>query len=148
MALLASLRAHTAAVLATLEAAAAATIAEVGDAQQPAGASWQGQPGHSQFVPYMVVYPLGGPFDGTLGDPDDDADLQWQVTCVGETREQTEWLADLCIGALVGKPLTVAGRAVQRVQLDDAAAGVRADDTVQPTVFIATPRFRALSTPA
>jgi hypothetical protein len=148
MASLASLRLHTNAVVATLETAVAATIAVVGDAYKPGVTGWQGEPGHSQFAPYMIVYPLGGGFDGTIGDPDDDASLQWQVTCVGETREQAEWVTDLAIAALVGQPLAIAGRYVPRVELDDAAGGVRPDDSVQPPVFIATPRFTAWSTPA
>lgn len=145
---LASLRTHSSAFVAQLEAEAVGTLARVGDARKPPGAGWQQQPGQSEFVPYLIVYPLPVEFDGHLAASDDQAWFYWQVTCVGETREQAEWGMDLAIAAFVGRTLTVTSRDVARVTLDDAAGGVRADETVQPTVFIATPRFRAWSTPA
>lgn len=147
---LASLGAHTDAVIARLEAAVAASIILVGDAKVPDGSGWPepDTPGLDGFVPYMVVYPLPASIDGHLAAADDQASLTWQITCVGATRSQAEVVADYALAALVGQTLAVTGRDIPRVVLDDAAGGVRPDETVQPTVFIATPRFRAWSTPA
>lgn len=112
------------------------------------GWGWQGKPGETPFKPYCIVYPLtGGTFDGPLGCPDDDASLIWQVTCVGRDRPQCEAIADRVNATLIGQPLTVPGRFIMRVWSDMAGGGVRRDDTVQPPVFIATPRYRVESTP-
>lgn len=151
---LASLRTHTDAIVAKLTADADMTIFDAGPPpldSDGGGADWgwQSTPGHSKFKPYAIVYPLaGGEFDGPLGCPDNDASLTWQVTCVGSTRKQCEWGADKVLAALIGARLAVAGRYLPRLYADMAQGGARRDDTVQPPVYIATPRFRAYSTPA
>lgn len=112
------------------------------------GWGWQGTPGQSSFKPYAIVYPLtGGVFDGTLGNPDSDASLIWQVTCIGATREQCEWTVDTVNALLIGRPLAVAARLISRVWADMAGGGVRRDDAVQPAVYVATPRYRVESSP-
>lgn len=139
---LADPRTHADAVIAALTAAGLT----VGDAADPTGPfGWQGVPGQSDFAAYVIVYPLTQSFDGGLGCSDDDSDLAWQVTCVAETRERCQWLENKVNTALVGQPLTVAGRFVPRVRRD-GGAGVRRDDTTQPPLFISTPRYAAVST--
>ena len=148
MADLASLNAHTTAILDTLDPELKTFDAGAPDLDGGEGWGWQGDPGSSKFKPYYVVYPLpGGVFDGTLGCPDDDASLIWQVTCIGATARQCEAAVDRANSVLIGQPLTIAGRFVCRVWADMAGGGVRRDDTVQPPVFIATPRYRIDSTP-
>ena len=139
---LATLRTHTEAVLAALN-----TDILTGDGVAPSGGGWVDAPGRSEFTPYVVLHPTSGTFDGTLGAPDDDADLAWQLTCVGETRKQAEWAADIALAAIIGQPLTVAGRSVLRVRLTDTGV-TRRDDTDQPPVWIATPRVAAYTTPS
>lgn len=151
---IASLRTHSDAVLAKLVAAFAATpTIIVCDGEVPDTVGWPAPPsvpGQSIFVPYVVLYPLGAEFDGPIGDNAyDDADFRYQVTCVGESRQQAEGLTDVTIAALVGATLTVTGRAVTHITLsDDAASMVRADTTVKPLVFMSTPRFSVYSCPA
>lgn len=145
---LASLRTHTDAIIARLVASGLV----VGDAEdpEPGTYAWQGAVGESTFIGYVIVYPLiGGTFDGSLGEPDDDADLLWQLTCVGFSRKQCEKVADDALASLIGYPLAVTGRSVSRLHADLAGGGARRDDTAagQP-VFIATPRIRAKSYPA
>jgi hypothetical protein len=148
---LASLRTHTDAVVDALNVTIKtfdAGAPNLNETPTGDGWGWQGVPGTAKFKPYRVVYPLaGGMFDGPLGCPDDDASLTWQVTCVGATRSQCEWVADETNEILIGQPLTVAGRFISRVWADMAGGGARRDDTVQPPVFIATPRYRVESTP-
>jgi hypothetical protein len=149
---LASLNAHTTAILDVLSVELKTFDTGAPALDQTPGVldswGWQGAPGSSKFRAYYIVYPLpGGLFDGTLGCPDDDASLIWQVTCVGATARQCEAAADRANSVLVGQPLTIAGRYVTRVQADMAGGGVRRDDTVQPPVFIATPRYRIDSVP-
>ena len=149
---LASLRAHTSAIVDLLNAEFKTFDSGGPDLDvtpgAPGGWGWQGKPGQSEFLPYRIVFPIsGGVFDGPLGCPSDDASLTWQVTCVGATREQCEWVVDATHASLVEQTLTVAGRSIDRVWSDMAGGGARRDDEVQPPVFIATPRYRADSTP-
>lgn len=144
----ASLRTHTNAMLAKLIATMSATT--VGDAKKPSGGGWPPGtvPGQSIFVPYAILYPLTPEFDGTLAATQDDAEITYQVTCVGSTREQAEWVADKAIVAFVGQTVTITGRSLVRaMQLSDGGGGIRRDDTVQPPLFIATPRFSLWTTP-
>lgn len=143
---LASSRTHTNAIIAQLETAGLT----VGDSDSPEAAhGWAGAVGTSNFVPYVIVYTLpGGVYDGTLANHSDDASLLWQTSCVGATRQQCEWVADQVQAALVGQPLTVAARSIQKVSFD-TSGGARRDDTAAgPPVFIATPRIRVESYPA
>lgn len=126
----ASLREHTDAVIAALEAA----DLSVGDAEAP-----DAQP------PYVVVYAIpGGRAFGSLAEPHEDAELVYQITCVGKTREQAEWLADKAMVLLDG--LTVDGRSIAFVTLD-SLPGVQRQTEPTPAVFLSTPRFRVYSTP-
>lgn len=108
-------RTHTDAVVALLDAA---TTFPVGDAVTP------------PTFPYMVVWPFdGGAVDGTLGAPDDDLVILFQVTCASRDRQQCQWLQHLARQTLLAQTLTVAGRGLFRVMLD-APSGVRTDETV------------------
>lgn len=139
---LADPRTHSDALVAQIEAAGVV----VGDAAPPTVAyGWQGAPGQSVFVPYAIVYPLTQSFDGGLGCPDADSDFEWQVTCVGESREQADWVRAKVDAALIGQTLTVSGRYVPRIR-SSGGAGTRRDDTTQPPLFISTPRYAAMST--
>lgn len=159
---LASLNAHTSAIVDLLS-----TTMKTFDAGAPdltvtpgvvapgtKGWGWQGAPGTSTFRPYRIVYPLpGGIFYGddlgTLCEPSDDSSLIWQVTCVGRDRPQCEAIVDDANDLLVERAadLVIPNRYVQRIYADMAGGGARRDDEVQPPVFIATPRYRVLTTP-
>jgi hypothetical protein len=127
-----AVREHTDAVIATLAAAGLA----VGDAKAPAG-----------DPPYDVVYsiPAGG-WTGTLAAPNDDGSLVYQVSCVGKSRQQAEWLADKAIATILGG-VAVTGRSVPFVELD-LSGGVSRDDDRTPPLWVAAPRFRFATTPA
>lgn len=141
MSAIANLRLHGDAILAALTAAGLT----VGDAEPPS-APFGWRPDGS-FLPYIIAYPLPGLFDGTLAEHADDADVVYQLTCVGETRAAAVLLEDRANAILLPGTLSVAGRSVTHVRLD-AAGGTRRDDTVQPPVFISTPRYRISTTPA
>lgn len=128
-------REHTDGVIAALEAAELA----VGDAEGELE-------GEDLQAPYCVVYSIpGGSRGGSLENPHEDAELVYQVTCVGETRRQAEWVADKANVLLAGFPVT--GRSIAFVEIS-SNPGVRRDDTVSPPLFYATPRYRIKSTPA
>jgi hypothetical protein len=114
----------------------------VGDAKAPAGYEQLLEAGKG----YVVLYPIaGGRRSGTLEEPDRDGELIYQVTCVGVSRDQAEWLADQVLGLLQG--VEVQGYSVPRVALE-SDPGVRRNDEVSPPVYEATPRFRLMTTPA
>jgi hypothetical protein len=108
----------------------------VGDAQAPTGAP-----------PYVVVYPIaGGRTSGPLAAPNDDAEMVFQVTCVGVSREQAEWLENKVQTGLLGiGTITVTGRSTPRIALD-SFGGILRDDTTSQPLFMAVPRFRVYST--
>jgi hypothetical protein len=97
-------------------------------------------------APYAVLYPAGtGPLGGPVGDPHADADSTAQLTCVGATAEQAEWLADLLRPVLLG-PLTITGRRLMQSWLETSQP-VRRDDDVTPALFYAVDQARYLTTP-
>ena len=119
----------------------------VGDGEQPAGAGWQGEPDVSVFKAYMVVHAMvGGLLDGSIGDPDDDGSLMYQVSAYGATRAQCEWAADQARRVILTGPLLVAGQRVVRVRVD-MLGGARRDDEVQPPLWLSAERYRLLTTP-
>lgn len=135
---------HTAALIAVLEDAGV-IVGDAGAPAKPTKFAWQGTPGRSTFLPYAVVYELDQSFDGTLGCPDSDSDFSWQVTCIGSTRAECSTVRHAVNTALIGQSLTVAGRGVPRIRSDGGSA-IRRDESVNPTLFISTPRFAAYST--
>lgn len=127
----ASQREHTDGVIAKLVAAGLV----VGDGEAP-----DAEP------PYAVVHSIpGGSATGSIEEPHEDGELVYQVTCVGTTREQAEWVADESMVLLEG--ITVEGRSIPFVDLD-TLSGARRDTTVTPALWICTPRFRIKTTPA
>lgn len=104
----------------------------VGDGVANTRKDGKGQP---LTPPYVVVYPLGDSKDGTLGDPWNETRSGLQPTCVGTTREQAEWLADLCTVVLA------AHEGDWWVQVDTSGPVGRDDDTGGPPLFYAYPRF-------
>jgi hypothetical protein len=135
---------HNAAVLTALLAA----WQLVGDATAPDGLTYNSQ--QQLIKPYCVVYPLGtSTFDGSLDNSDAQADA-WptsQVTSVGSTREQADFMRDTARAALLGTYLTVAGRRVGPVRLVDEQPA-RPDYDVTPYLFYAVDRFRIYTTPS
>jgi hypothetical protein len=129
-------RHHTAAVIAKLAAAGL----DVGDGVAPGG--------DTPPEKYVVVYPLpGGSREGTLAGPWDDAELVYQLTCVGITRLQAEWVRDKAEAAML-TGLTVTGRNIALVRPDEGDSGTYRDDTQTPPLYYATPRYRIYTTPA
>jgi hypothetical protein len=123
-------REHTDAVIDALETAGLT----VGDAEAPDGAP-----------PYVVVYRVFDRRTGQLSAPDDDATITYQVTCVGTSRKQAEWLADE-VGEALAAGVTVTGRTIPRIAPEAGSGTVMRDDDVTPPLFYVTPRYRVMST--
>ncbi|MCX4749235.1 hypothetical protein OG455_27645 [Kitasatospora sp. NBC_01287] len=84
-------------------------------------------------VPYTVLYPQGGTASGPpFGESEGDGRIVYQVTSIGTTAEQVEWMADKVRIAVFGKlpkggyatPIVAAGHTVIGRELDkeDGAA--------------------------
>lgn len=93
---------------------------------------------------YMILYPMNVDRDGSLGDPYTQADLLYQVTCVGQLAAGARYLVDRIEPALLA--LTITGRTVIQIVPEDGGQ-VRPDFDVDPPVFIATPRYRIRTVP-
>ncbi|WP_033819786.1 hypothetical protein [Kitasatospora sp. MBT63] len=58
-------------------------------------------------IPYCVLYPLGGTSSGPpFGDGDGDGRMLYQVTSIGTTAEQAEWMSDKVRVALLARTKT------------------------------------------
>jgi hypothetical protein len=98
-------------------------------------------------LPYAVLYRAGGgPLGGPLGDHFADGQPLLQLTCVGATAEQADWLAGKLRPTLLATP-TVVGQVVMQVSLETSQP-VRRDDSTSPPLFYAADQARFYTTPA
>lgn len=120
----------------------------VGDGEKPDGGGWQGVDAQSNFIPYVVVHPIGAyEIDGPIGDTAADVWPLHQLTSYGATRSQCELAADRAREAMLTGALAVTGRRVLMVQ-PDLLGIVSRDDDVQPPIFSAPDRYEICTTPA
>ena len=107
-----------------LSVVAAATGKQLGDGTAPA----------TPVFPYAVLYPLPSPdHAGDLTTPDRDRGWLYQVTSVGATREQTQWMADEIETAMAGETFNPSGITVMDVETDTRGAVTRDDDATLVT---------------
>lgn len=137
-------RAHTLGVLAILEGI---TVNDVPVPLHQVGVS------DDTSIPYVIVTPsAGGVLDGTLDDPNADADLVFLVTCAVLRREgargaqQALWLQQEVRDRLLAG-VDVEGWTVMRVRLD-VPGGVTEDTDSAPHRFFTVDRFVLATTPA
>ena len=115
------MRIVTDAVLSTLEA----NWTRVGDAQAP----------EDDTLPYAVLYPIDeSDMDGDLAAAQRTGWFEFQITCVGETRESSSQLGDKLRDALLASSPAVAGYTLGP-WLKVVSDTVNRDDDVQPPVF-------------
>lgn len=90
---------------------------------------------------YVIVYPItGGSFDGDIYDPHGEARADYQLTSVGTSAEQCEWVADKARETMIDASLTLTDRAV--IWIDATfLGGVLRDDDVQPPLFYSPDRY-------
>lgn len=93
-------------------------------------------------APYAVLYPWPDVFrEGGLSDANQITVTRFQVTCVGDTMEEAQWMQHKVRAALIGWVPNTAGITATPVELDDDS-GVLRDDDRTPPVFYTTDRFR------
>jgi|GEM_PF-2148234 len=122
----------------------------VGDGRVPEGAGWQGSPGQSTYVGYVLLADIsGGQWRGTIGDRFADLTAVHQGQCVGATAGHARAVTDTARAALAGMRNTVTdGRKVDSVRFDFGTENTLRDDDVQPPVWYCPLRVRLLWTPA
>ena len=110
-----------------------ATTRPIGDGEEP----------DDTTEPYAIVYSLSDePPEGPLDDPTEVVGDAFQVTCVGSSRRQAQWMQQKVRAALLGWTPTVAGVGTFPIQ-PLTGSGVDRDTAVSPPVFFTTDRFIA-----
>lgn len=106
----------------------------IGDTQAPSVLTY----------PYAVVYHLdeevAPELRGTLGDPQQSTELEFQVTSVSDTARSARWMANEARIALSGWAPTATGMTLGKVSLQAGSPTIR-DDGVQPPVFYSVDRY-------
>jgi hypothetical protein len=98
-------------------------------------------------VPYAVLYPAGlGPTEGPVSNRNADARPLYQLTCVGGTRQQAEWLSDKLRPVLLTPP-SVSGWNVAEPVVETSQP-VRRDDSTAPPLLYTADQVRFFITPA
>lgn len=119
-----------------------------GEGKAPDGYGWQGSPDQSNYVGYVVVYPTpGGPTTGTVATPNSDSAADFQIVSVGASSRQAETVADDVREVLTATLPTLSDRRVTHVNVA-MLGGAVLDDTVLPTVWMVSDRYRYYTTPA
>ena len=70
----------------------------------------------------------------------------YQITAVGSTRYQAEWVADQCREVMLGDTLTVTGRTVMR-RMPLSSGPVERDDDMPTPLFYTVSTFQVWTTP-
>ncbi|MFF4507601.1 hypothetical protein [Streptomyces sp. NPDC001401] len=85
-------------------------------------------------LPYLVLYPQGGPVDGApLADRAEDAHLRYQVTVVAARTDQAEWLADRVRCAVLDRrPTGEWEQPITPVDMDVWARELLVDEGIDP----------------
>ena len=131
---------HTDAILTLLQT----TTLTIGDGVMPRGVNKE-----EADPPFAVLYPMvGGEFDGPLPDSQADVHLMYQVTAVGETRQQAQVIVDIIRTVMQRENLTITGRVVRDIRLVTPFSGVIRDDDLPNPLFYGYDRYEVDTTPA
>ena len=107
-----------------------------------------GQAPDPSTFPYSVVYSLDAVSrSGPMNDGQADVVHTQQVTVVGETQEQAQKLLDKVRVRMRDETLTIAGREVSLIEVDEGD-GVERDGREQPPLFYAIDVYMITTTPA
>lgn len=93
---------------------------EVGDHEKPKSGGWQGDPGRSAFVAYVVLTSLATQRpQGSLGQPGENAVFPMALTSIGSSRRQASLLSDLARTRMAELARTddAAGQRIQSVDM-------------------------------
>lgn len=119
----------------------------VGDHEKPPEGGWQGEPGNSQWVPYVVL--TSAPSDtptGDFGTPGADVWFRYGVTAVGRSRRGAERASAAARGQLESVPRqkTTDGRTVSQVQVSRYGGVERLP--LEPPLFLVIDQVQVFTT--
>jgi hypothetical protein len=96
--------------------------------------------------PYMVLYPSSDAgTEGSLADPHRIVIQTFQVTCVGDSMMEAQWMQHKARGVLIGHRPSVSGWKTESITLDFGSGVFRDPDG---PVFYTTDRFAVFTTPS
>lgn len=99
--------------------------------------------------PFVVLYSLpGGRFDGPLPDSQADVVLIYQITAVGETRQQAQVALDICRGLMKKANVIIPNRKVRDLKHITPNSGVIRDDDLPDPLFYGYDRYELDTTPS
>lgn len=95
-----------------------------------------------------IVHPYPGNPDGVLGDPDRNAAVEFQTTCIGATAEQALWCHDTIVARLNRQVLSGTGFTTYPVRMiDGSQQPVMRDDNLATPLFYVTCSWVATAQP-
>lgn len=125
----------------------------VGDADKPAAGGYQGEWGQSEFVPYVVLTPSGGS-QGTGPQSDSQSDIVfgYEITGIGISRDQCEWMLDearIAIFGLRRADIDMGDSTTRRVRnvIVSSYGGLDRTEGPEPHWWIATDQVQLDTTP-
>jgi len=131
---------HTDAVLAMLNT----TTLTIGDGVAPREVDKT-----EMKAPYAVLYCLpGGDFDGPISDTQADISFIYQVTAVGDTRQQAQVVQDIIRAVFKRENLSIINRVVRDIRLTTPNSGVVRDDDLPNPLFYCYDRYEVDTTPS
>lgn len=87
----------------------------------------------------VVVHPIPGRPDGSLGNPDDRVQVEFQTTSIGATPEQALWTHDLVAARLTRGTVTWTGHVTDPIwPVPGSQQPVRRDDDLATPLFYVT----------
>lgn len=99
--------------------------------------------------PHATLYALGGgDFDGPLSDTQADVSLLYQITAVGNTRQQAQVVQDIIRTVFKRENLTITNRVVRDIRLTTPNSGVVRDDDLPNPLFYGYDRYEVDTTPS
>jgi hypothetical protein len=122
----------------------------IGRGVKPAGTGWQAAHGQSPFVPYGILWRIGAKDAVNLSLDDNrglEAYLLLFVRCFGGTVAEAETLVDQVRAAMLDQTLSVPGRSLVSVQLDNGQTTTRSDNT-EVGLYEAGDFYRVRTVPA
>jgi hypothetical protein len=119
----------------------------VGDHEKPPTGGWQGEPGHSDWLPYMILTATPSqPPTGDIATPGSDVWFGYAVTVVGRSRRGADKLSAASQERLsrVARQKTPDGRTISQVRV--MRYGGTEPLRIQPALYLVTNQFSIWTT--
>lgn len=119
----------------------------VGDHEKPPAGGWQGEPGHSEWVPYFILSSSpSSQISGDLATPESDVWFGYAVTVVTRTRRGVEKASMVARERLrsLNRQKTSDDRTISKVVISSYGGATRIP--IEPVIFLNSDQFRIYTT--